>query len=69
MLTDHSLDRWNSFANSDVILELIGKTLMEVKVDKASINWGLEEIELAAKRSTELQSDSDDETDGESNNA
>jgi len=42
---------------------------MEVKIDKASIDWGLEEIELAAKRSTELQSDSDDETDGESNNA
>lgn len=39
---------------------------MEVKVDKASINWGLEEIESAAKGSTELQSDSDDETDGES---
>jgi len=42
---------------------------MEVNVDKASINWKLEEIELAAKRSTERQSDSDDETDEESENA
>ena len=42
---------------------------MEVKVDKASIDWGLEEIESAAKRSAELQSDSDDETDGESDTA
>lgn len=58
-------DERNSFANSDDILEIIGKTLMEVKVDKASIDWGLEEIESAAKQSAELQSDSDDETDGE----
>ena len=42
---------------------------MEVKVNKASIDWGLEEIEAAAKQSTEFQSDSDDETDGECDNA
>ena len=69
MLQRHSQDKRYSFANSDDVLEIMGKTLMEVKVDKASIDWGLGEIESAAKQSTELQSDSDDETDGESDTA
>ena len=42
---------------------------MEVEVDKASIAWKLEEVESAAKRIAERQSDSDDETDEESENA
>jgi protein SHQ1 len=69
LLQRYSQDKRNSFANSDDVLEIMGKTLMEVKLDKASIDWGLEEIESAAKQSAELQSDSDDETDGESDTA
>ncbi|KIM49444.1 hypothetical protein M413DRAFT_108537 [Hebeloma cylindrosporum] len=60
---------WIQADASDDILGLIGKTLTDFKVDKASIGWELEELEAAAKRSMELQSDSDDETDGESDNS
>jgi hypothetical protein len=65
----HLQHKRNSFANSDDVLAILGKNLMEVEVDKASINWTLEAIELAAKRSVERLSDSDDETDEESGNA
>ncbi|KAF8162917.1 SHQ1 protein-domain-containing protein [Crassisporium funariophilum] len=52
---------WVQACADDEILDLLGKRLMEVKVDKASIAWGLEELEAAAHDALERESDSDDE--------
>lgn len=50
--------------NSDDILELLGNTLIGVKVRKIAIGWSLQEIEKAVKDALqgERESDSDDET-------
>lgn len=55
---------------SDECLGLLGKQLMDVKVDKAMIAWGLEDLEIAAQEAVTREGDSDDEytesTDSES---
>ncbi|KAF8968360.1 SHQ1 protein-domain-containing protein [Flammula alnicola] len=53
---------WIQADADDGILQLLGKNLMEVKVDKALIGWDLDVIEMAAKQALERESDSDDET-------
>lgn len=55
-------------AFSDGILSHLGQSLMEARIDKASMDWDLDEIEQAAIRTLEgdeeaRPSDSDDETD------
>ena len=40
---------------------LLGQQLMDVKVDKAMIAWGLEELETAAQEAVTRERDSDDE--------
>jgi len=55
------------FNTSDETLGVLGKQLMDVKVDKAMITWGLEELEAAAQEAVARERDSDDEsTDSES---
>jgi hypothetical protein len=55
---------------SDECLGLLGQQLMDVKVDKAMIAWGLEDLEIAAQGAVTREGDSDDEytdaTDSES---
>lgn len=55
---------------SDECLGLLGQQLMDVKVDKARIAWGLEDLEIAAQEAVTRERDSDDEytesTDSES---
>lgn len=55
---------------SDGILSRLGQSLMEARIDKASMEWDLDKIERAAMRTLEgdeeaRRSDSDDETDPE----
>ncbi|KDR81812.1 hypothetical protein GALMADRAFT_221678 [Galerina marginata CBS 339.88] len=52
---------WIQAEASDEILELLGMTLMKVKVDKCSIGWELEKIEKVAMQAFDRESDSDDE--------
>lgn len=51
-----------SFHTSDEYLSLLGKQLTDLKVDKAMIAWGLEELEIAAQEVVTRQRDSDDES-------
>ncbi|PPQ77600.1 hypothetical protein CVT25_011392 [Psilocybe cyanescens] len=55
---------WIQADASDDILELLGNTLIGVKVRKIAIGWSLQEIEKAVKDALqgERESDSDDET-------
>ena len=47
--------------NSDECLGLLGQQLMDVKVDKAMIDWSLEDLEIAAQEAVSRERDSDDE--------
>jgi hypothetical protein len=49
-----------SFSND--ILHEMGATLRDLKVEKDSIGWGLEELEAAARDAVYGESDSDDES-------
>lgn len=53
---------WIQSDANDDILGLLGKQLMDVKVDKAMIAWGLEELEIAAQEALAREKDSDDES-------
>jgi len=53
---------WIQSNANDEYLALIGQQLMNVKVDKAMIGWGLEELELAAQEAVARERDSDDES-------
>jgi len=61
---------WIQSNANDECLGLLGQQLMDVKVDKAMIAWGLEELEIAAQGAVTREGDSDDEytdsTDSES---
>ncbi|KAF5330561.1 hypothetical protein D9619_006009 [Psilocybe cf. subviscida] len=59
---------WVQAYADDGILSHLGQSLMEARIDKASMDWDLDEIEQAAIRTLEgdeeaRPSDSDDETD------
>lgn len=47
---------------SDEILMKLGEGVMTCKVDKASMGFGLQELESAAEEAAARSSDSDDET-------
>ena len=49
--------------NSDTILSQLGESLMDCKMDKISIGWGLSELEVIALSSADRSVDSDDESD------
>ncbi|KAF8911140.1 SHQ1 protein-domain-containing protein [Gymnopilus junonius] len=52
---------WVQADADDETLAVLGKSLTEVKVNRHSIGWGLQEIEKAASQALDRETDSDDE--------
>lgn len=47
--------------SSDDVLFSLGHSLMNLRLEKSAIGWGLDELELAAKEAIAREPDSDDE--------
>ncbi|KAF9036572.1 SHQ1-domain-containing protein [Panaeolus papilionaceus] len=57
----HDFCVWIQAAAADDVLFSLGHSLMNLRLEKSAIGWGLDELELAAKEAIAREPDSDDE--------
>ncbi|PPQ78136.1 hypothetical protein CVT24_006421 [Panaeolus cyanescens] len=57
----HDFCVWIQAGADDAVLSSLGHSLINLRLDKAAIGWGLDELESAAKEAIAREPDSDDE--------